>query len=86
MSPQLLFAVRHLLQDADEAARADTCYRSLSKLFADRGIFVGRAPTMYHDFHQAQRMPEFVRACASIKAALDPNGVIAPGKYGIERI
>ena len=39
---------------------------------------------MYHGFHQDQRMPEFVRACASIKAALDPNGVIAPGKYGIE--
>ncbi len=79
-----IHAIIYNREDPDEAARADACYRALGKLFADRGIFVGRAPTMYHGFHQAQRMPEVVRACASIKSALDPNGVIAPGKYGIE--
>lgn len=77
-------AILYNRDDADEAARADACYRALGELFASHGVFVGRAPTMYHAFHQAQRMPEVMRACASIKAALDPNGVIAPGKYGIE--
>lgn len=67
----------------DEAARADACYRALSDCFADRGIFVGRAPTMYQEFHQEHRMPAIADACSAIKRALDPNGVIAPGKYGI---
>ncbi|MGO3125468.1 MAG: FAD-binding oxidoreductase [Advenella sp.] len=67
----------------DEAARADACYRALSDSFAKRGVFIGRAPTMYQQFHQDQRMPAIADACSAIKQALDPNGVIAPGKYGI---
>jgi 4-cresol dehydrogenase (hydroxylating) len=50
---------------------------------AKRGVFVGRAPLDYHDFHMAQTMPAFRGTCAAIKRALDPNGVIAPGRYGI---
>lgn len=69
--------------DPDEAGRADRCYRELAALYADRGVFVGRAPTTYQQFHQEQRMPGIVQACEAIKRALDPNGVIAPGKYGI---
>jgi 4-cresol dehydrogenase (hydroxylating) len=30
-----------------------------------------------------QAMPAFRDACSGIKTALDPNGVIAPGRYGI---
>ena len=48
-----------------------------------RGVFVGRAPVDYHDFHMRQAMPAFRDACAAIKTALDPNDVIAPGRYGI---
>lgn len=70
-------------EDADERARADACYRKMSEEVAKRGVFVGRAPIQYHDFHMAQAMPVFRDACNSVKAALDPNGVIAPGRYGI---
>jgi 4-cresol dehydrogenase (hydroxylating) len=56
----------------------------MSEAFRKHGIFVGRAPTSYQSFHQAQRTPEIVKATAAIKAALDPNGIIAPGRYGIE--
>jgi 4-cresol dehydrogenase (hydroxylating) flavoprotein subunit len=70
--------------DSAESSRADACYRALSEFFVSRGIFVGRAPTQYQGFHQKQRSPEFNAACSAIKKALDPNGVIAPGKYGIE--
>jgi 4-cresol dehydrogenase (hydroxylating) len=70
-------------EDADESARADACYRKMSEQVGARGVFVGRAPVDYHDFHMGQAMPAFRDACAGIKSALDPNGVIAPGRYGI---
>jgi len=69
--------------DADENARADACYKKLVLEFARRGISVGRAPTDYQELHAGMLMPEFRQACAAIKKALDPNGIIAPGKYGI---
>ncbi|MGE4339347.1 MAG: FAD-binding oxidoreductase [Pigmentiphaga sp.] len=71
-------------QNPEEAKRADDCYRAMSEAFAKRGVFVGRAPTLYQGYHQSQRMPALVEACDAIKRALDPNGVIAPGKYGID--
>jgi 4-cresol dehydrogenase (hydroxylating) len=70
-------------EDADERARADACYRKMSNEVGARGVFVGRAPVDYHDFHMSQAMPAFRDACTGIKAALDPNGIIAPGRYGI---
>ena len=70
-------------EDADERHRADACYRKLSEAVGARGVFVGRAPIDYHDFHMRQTMPAFRDACGAIKSALDPNGVIAPGRYGI---
>jgi 4-cresol dehydrogenase (hydroxylating) flavoprotein subunit len=70
-------------EEPDERARADACYRRMSEEVAKRGVFVGRAPLDYHDMHFAQTMPGFQQACAAIKKALDPKGVIAPGRYGI---
>ena len=70
-------------EDPDERARADACYRTMSEEVAKRGVFVGRAPLDYHDMHFAQTMPGFQHACTAIKKALDPNDVIAPGRYGI---
>lgn len=71
-------------ENDDENARADACYRRLVVEFANRGVGVGRAPTDYQDQHMSLLMPSFQDACRSIKRALDPQGVIAPGKYGIE--
>lgn len=69
--------------DPDEAARADACYRGMSEIFRSRGIFIGRAPTEYQSFHHGHRTAAISDACAALKRALDPNGVIAPGRYGI---
>ena len=55
----------------------------MSEAVGARGVFVGRAPVEYHDFHMREAMPAFRDACLAIKAALDPNGIIAPGRYGI---
>lgn len=71
-------------EDAEENARADACYRELSAEFAKRGIGVGRAPADYYDLHMKQMLPSLMNVCRSIKRALDPNGVISPGKYGID--
>ncbi len=69
--------------DPDEPKRADACYRALVEAFRRHGISVGRAPTDYQAMHQSHRTPAFRAACDAIKAALDPNGIIAPGRYGI---
>ena len=70
-------------EDADETARADRTYRELAEAFFERGVAVGRAPIDWYGFHMDKLMPSFRDACHRIKDALDPNGVIAPGKYGI---
>jgi 4-cresol dehydrogenase (hydroxylating) len=69
--------------DPDENQRADACYRELTRAFAAQGISVGRAPTDYQDLHMEMLSPAFREAVNAIKRALDPKGVIAPGKYGI---
>ena len=50
-------------EDADERARADACYRKMSKAVSKRGVFVGRAPVDYHALHMAQAMPAYRDAC-----------------------
>lgn len=77
-------AILYNRDDPEERSRADRCYRTMSEVFRERGLFVGRAPTSYQAYHQAQRTPWIVNACAAIKKAFDPNGIIAPGRYGIE--
>ncbi len=70
-------------ENAAETERADRAYRELADAFFDRGVGVGRSPLDWYGFHMDKVMPSFRDACAGIKQALDPNGIIAPGKYGI---
>ena len=70
-------------EDADERARADACYRKISQDVGARGVFVGRAPVDYHDFTCSRRCRRSATPARGIKTALDPNGMIAPGRYGI---
>ena len=70
-------------ENADETARAAATYEELSAAFFGRGIGVGRSPVDWYDHHLDKTMPAFRDACTAIKAALDPNGILAPGRYGI---
>lgn len=36
-----------------------------------------------HEYHLAQAIPAYRKACYRLKTALDPNDIIAPGRYGI---
>ncbi|WP_426959741.1 FAD-binding oxidoreductase [Muricoccus radiodurans] len=84
--PRFARGVHAILYDRtrpEEAARADALYRAMNEAFRARGIFVGRAPTAYQGYHAAQRLPAVTDALAAIRQALDPNGIIAPGRYGL---
>jgi 4-cresol dehydrogenase (hydroxylating) len=70
-------------EDPAERTRADACYRRLTEAYLTRGISVGRAPTDYQGFHQGQRIESVQQAFAAIKSVLDPNGILAPGRYGV---
>jgi len=69
-------------EDPDERRRAGECYRALLKAYSDAGYPISRAPTEAQEETMA-RLQVTPDVCGAIKRALDPNGVIAPGKYGI---
>jgi 4-cresol dehydrogenase (hydroxylating) flavoprotein subunit len=69
--------------DEEQRERADRCYRQLALEFSKAGYSVGRAPIDYHDLHMGELDPLIRKTAVSLKSALDPNGIIAPGKYGI---
>lgn len=84
--PRMSRALHILLynrQDAEERQRAARCFLALLKAYAEAGIMVARAPL---DMQQEvmgllETTPEVL---SRLKRALDPAGILAPGKYGIE--
>ena len=69
-------------QSDDESQRALNLYYELGRITQKAGYQQYRTSTAYMDriFEPA---PEFLRVAKKIKLALDPNNIIAPGKYGI---
>lgn len=69
--------------DEEETKRANQCFHELLDEFAARGYAVYRVNTAFMDkvadtYGQVKRDVE-----RQIKRALDPNGILAPGKSGI---
>lgn len=69
-------------EDEDERKRMDACYAALVEAYDEMGYPIGRAPTDWHE-RGGERLADLGRLTSALKSALDPNGVIAPGKYGI---
>lgn len=69
-------------QDPEECQRVIACYRALLSAYAEAGYPVSRAPLDFQAEAMA-RLETFPEVCADIKRALDPNGILSPGRYGI---
>ncbi len=79
---QALHIVVYNRKDPEERQRMHDCYRALIATYNEIGYPVGRMPTDVQE-EAMRRLPELARVCSTVKNALDPNGVVAPGTYGI---
>jgi 4-cresol dehydrogenase (hydroxylating) flavoprotein subunit len=69
-------------QDPEECQRVTACYRALMAAYGEAGYPISRAPLDFQEEALA-RLGTFSEVCADLKRALDPNGVLSPGRYGI---
>ena len=69
-------------QDPEECQRVIACYRALMSAYAELGYPISRAPLDFQEEAMA-RLATFPDVCRDIKRALDPNGILSPGRYGI---
>jgi 4-cresol dehydrogenase (hydroxylating) flavoprotein subunit len=69
-------------QDPEECQRVSACYRALMAAYGQAGYPISRAPLDFQAEAMA-RLETFPEVCAAIKRALDPNGILSPGRYGI---
>jgi 4-cresol dehydrogenase (hydroxylating) len=66
--------------DPAEAERADACYRALFEMGRGEGFLPYRMGVQYMDLVTVTDSV-FWRLVAKIKQAVDPGGIIAPGRY-----
>jgi 4-cresol dehydrogenase (hydroxylating) len=69
-------------QDPEECQRVIACYRALMAAYAEAGYPVSRVPLDFQE-EAMVRLETFPQVCTDIKRALDPNGILSPGRYGI---
>lgn len=81
-SPRCLYLVAALAYDRDargEDARAQACYRALSRELADAGYHLTRAGLQAQEASPPVR-DDSLEVNRRLKAALDPEGILAPGR------
>jgi 4-cresol dehydrogenase (hydroxylating) len=69
-------------EDAGSRERAVACFTDLIDRFEKLGYLVSRPPTTFQD-RIMDGLGVHAEVCSAIKSVLDPNGIIAPGRYGI---
>jgi 4-cresol dehydrogenase (hydroxylating) len=67
-------------EEAGEDERAMLCYEELSKRLTHAGFLPHRLPRHRSDVLGTAE-PEYRRLLRAIKASVDPNGILAPGRY-----
>ncbi|NNC21328.1 FAD-binding oxidoreductase [Corallococcus exiguus] len=81
-SPRCVYLVTALAYDRDvrgEDARAQACYRALSRELADAGYHLTRAGLQAQDAAPPVR-DDSAEVRKRLKAAFDPEGILAPGR------
>lgn len=76
--------LRYDRSKAEDARRAHACCEELGAAFARRGWGVDRAHVALMDQVADSYGPALRRLNRTIKQALDPNNILAPGKCGID--
>jgi 4-cresol dehydrogenase (hydroxylating) flavoprotein subunit len=79
----MLMSVFYDKEDPAETERAEALYYEIGEVTQKAGYQQYRTSTMFMD-RILRPAPEFQHLCNRLKTALDPRGVLAPGKYGIE--
>jgi 4-cresol dehydrogenase (hydroxylating) len=69
-------------QDPEETARAEQLYFEMGEVTQAAGYQQYRTSTAYMD-RILNPAPEYRALASQIKTALDPNNIMAPGKYGV---
>jgi 4-cresol dehydrogenase (hydroxylating) len=69
--------------DADETVRVHALYNEIAETTQAQGYQQYRTSTGFMDRIFA-RAPEFLDLANRIKGVLDPDNILAPGKYGID--
>lgn len=78
----VLMSIMYLKDDPEQVAKAKALYQDLSRITIEAGYQQYRTSVAY--MHKIlDQAPEFKAFANLLKSAADPNGIIAPGKYGL---
>ena len=69
-------------QDPEECRCVIACCRALMAAYGQAGYPISRVSLDTQEEAMA-RLETFPEVCAAIKRALDPKGILSPGRYGI---
>ena len=70
-------------EDAEENERATACFQAFIDEYADAGYPISRPPTEFQPYAMNRLGHNFLQTCNDIKDALDPKGILSPGRYGV---
>jgi 4-cresol dehydrogenase (hydroxylating) flavoprotein subunit len=84
-SPRSMRNTQHLICDGKDAAhrnRVQQCFAVLLEKFETAGYLVSRSPPQFQ-VRVMDQLGMHAEIAAGVKRVFDPNGILAPGRYGI---
>ncbi|WP_298213935.1 FAD-binding oxidoreductase [Acidovorax sp.] len=84
-SPRSMRNTQHIVFDSvdpESRSRAKACYSELNSVFQSKGYLVSRPPTIFQE-EIMDGLGMHATIAREIKKVFDPNGILAPGRFGI---